>query len=244
MIAPLHWTVDERDAGIVVAVTGILDIPATPRLHQALLRCLAEQPHALLVDMSAMTLADDTMLALFTAVTRQAARWPGTPVLLCAPSEEAAALLLRGRYGMLVVHPDLAVGLAAVTAGRVTVPSMTDRLLPVSGAARRARDLVTEACAAWDLPGLIAPASLVTSELVSNGVEHASTMLTLQISHRSRHVHVAVRDGSSDAPFMSTNGDVSALRGRGLRLVEAVSTRWGWLPTTDGKVVWAALATD
>ena len=30
--------------------------------------------------------------------------------------------------------------------------------------------------------------------------------------------------------------------GRGLLLVEAISTRWGWYATSDGKVVWALCA--
>jgi hypothetical protein len=31
------------------------------------------------------------------------------------------------------------------------------------------------------------------------------------------------------------------MRGRGLLLVEATAHSWGWLPTDNGKVVWASL---
>jgi hypothetical protein len=34
-----------------------------------------------------------------------------------------------------------------------------------------------------------------------------------------------------------------ALNGRGLVIVEALSTRWGWEPRDGGKVVWAELGT-
>jgi hypothetical protein len=30
--------------------------------------------------------------------------------------------------------------------------------------------------------------------------------------------------------------------GRGLLLVDSFAVDWGWLPTSDGKVVWASLA--
>jgi hypothetical protein len=35
-----------------------------------------------------------------------------------------------------------------------------------------------------------------------------------------------------------------AVGGRGLILVEALATKWGHLPTRDGKVVWAMLRLD
>src|SRR4051794_18464574 len=99
MAPPLSWTVDTRDHRAVVAVRGELDLAGTVPLRTTLMKCLAEQPNALLVDLAEMTLADDTSLALFTAVVRQAATWPGTPVLLCAPMAHTAELLARGRFG-------------------------------------------------------------------------------------------------------------------------------------------------
>jgi hypothetical protein len=42
-------------------------------------------------------------------------------------------------------------------------------ILPVPGAARRARDIVTEACARWDFPRLTAHAALIVTELVTSG---------------------------------------------------------------------------
>src|SRR4051812_13780961 len=105
MTVPLAWTVDQTGGLAVVTVRGRFDLADTPRLRTALLKCLAEQPRALLVDLSAMELGADTALALFTAVSRQAARWPGTPILLCGPSPRLAALLERGRYGRVVVRP-------------------------------------------------------------------------------------------------------------------------------------------
>jgi len=118
--------------------------------------------------------------------------------------------------------------------------SVSDQLLPVAGAVRHARDVATGACLSWDLPDLIGPVCLVVSELVSNAVEHAGTMMTLRVARGTRHVHIAVRDGSSAEPVLNAAPGVTE-RGRGLLLVDAVALHWGWLPADDGKVVWASL---
>jgi anti-anti-sigma factor len=230
MTDPLAWTVDETDGLAVVTLRGRLDLAGAPGLRAALLKCLAEQPSALLVDLSAMELGEETALALFTAVTRQAAHWPGTPILLCGPRPRVAELLKRGRYGTVAVRPGVAEARQQLASGAVVTPSLSDQL----------RNVVTEACLAWGLPELVGPASLVVSELVANAVEHAGTMMTLRIEKRTRRVHLAVRDGSPDPPVLNRAAGLTE-RGRGLVLVAAVALHWGWLPTDDGKVVWASL---
>ena len=54
-------------------------------------------------------------------------------------------------------------------------------------------------------------------------------------------VRVAVRDASFEQPK-----DVSAMAGvvggRGVRLIAALSSKWGTQPEADGKTVWAEVA--
>jgi len=240
MTVPLAWTVDQTGGLAVVTAHGRFDLADTPRFRTALLKCLAEQPRALLVDLAAMEIGEDTALSLFTAVSRQAARWPGTPMVLCGPTPHVADLLNRGRYGRVTVRTGVEQARREVDSGDVVTPMLSDQLLPITGAVRHARNVVTEACLEWALPELVGPASLMVSELVANGVEHAGTMMTVQITRRTRHVHVAVRDGSTAEPVINRAAGLTE-RGRGLMLVEAVSAHWGWLPTNDGKVVWASL---
>jgi anti-anti-sigma factor len=237
----LGWTVDESADRTVVAVRGRLDLAGSPGLRTALLKCLAEQPDGLLIDLSAVETVDATAFTLFTSVARQAARWPGTPLLICAPSPAVATLLDRGGHSTLIVHVSVADGIRALAAGLVIVPVIRDELLPIAGAARHGRAMATEACLAWGLPDLVGPASLIVSELISNAVQHAGTMMTLRLSRRARHLHIAVRDGSTAEPARA-HGRAINERGRGLMLVESEATHWGWLPTKDGKVVWATLA--
>ncbi|GAA4603892.1 anti-anti-sigma regulatory factor [Actinoplanes octamycinicus] len=235
----LTWTTTEREGCAIVGVDGRLDLAAAPGLRTALLKCLAEQPRALLVDLSRMSLGDGTSPAVFTAVTRLATDWPGTPVLLCAPRPEVALLLGRGRFGSLQVRPDVDGAILEVRRNGAAAPMITDQLLPAVGAARHARDLAAEACVRWGVPHLVGPVSVIATELVSNAVEHAGTMITIQFVRRARYLHVVVRDGSPAIPVAASDGTD---RGRGLLLVESLAVRWGTLPARDGKVVWATLA--
>lgn len=242
MTTPLSWAVADHGGRTVVSVRGELDLAGTPLLLAALFKRLAEQPSALVLDLSGMTVAQGLAMSVFTAVAGQAERWPGIPVVLCAPGDRAAGLLERRRFGNLRVQPDVATALRGIDGGEVVMSAVNDRLLPVAGAVRHARNMATEACSTWDLPELIGPASLVVSELVSNAVEHAGTMMTVRLSRRARYLHIAVRDGSPDEPHLNPPEPLSARRGRGLMLVDHLAVHWGSLPTTDGKVVWATLS--
>jgi len=235
-------TVHDDDRRIIAALSGELGMDDVARLRTRLLKCLAEQPEALLLDLSKMTLRDPLALALFGAVRRQAARWPGIPMLLCAPEPDTGRELRGASNRSLAVFPTLEAARTHAGRERQTLSMLSDELLPIAGAARQARNVTTDACLRWDLPDLLAPACLVASELVSNVVDHARTMMSLRLTLRPRYLQIAVRDGSAAEPTArSTQGDATVPRGRGLMLVEVTAHSWGWLPTENGKVVWASL---
>jgi anti-anti-sigma regulatory factor len=233
------------EAGLLVArLAGRLDRRAVAGVRAALHKCLADQPDALLVDVSGLTVVEPIALAVFTAVVRQAGMWPGTPVLICAPSPALARLLGVAAYRRLPVFATLQAGRDEAQHTRVSLPTISDDLLPIAGAARQARDTATEACLRWDLPLLVGAASSVAGELVSNVVVHAGTMMTLRLSLWRRSLLIAVRDGSSVTPVLTDPASTSHGGGRGLRLVDALARSWGSLPSTTGKVVWASLDAD
>jgi anti-anti-sigma regulatory factor len=230
------------DDGLVARLSGRLALTDTVRLRVDLLKCLAEQPRALFVDLADLTVADPLALSIFLAVARQAARWPGIPVLFCAPAPGAAELLAGGAYRRLTAFDSIGTARAHLGNGGHGLPGLVENLLPVAGAARRGRELVSDACLRWNQPALIDPASLVCSELISNAVDHASTMMQLRISLSTAYLFLAVRDGSSAEPHLSGEvPGVTTVRGRGLHLIAATAHSWGSLPATDGKVVWASL---
>jgi anti-sigma regulatory factor (Ser/Thr protein kinase) len=87
-------------------------------------------------------------------------------------------------------------------------------------------------------------AELVVTELISNAILHAKTEIELVVALREPFLHISVADGSSAPPRLMSADSAEVVGGRGLILVEALATKWGYLPTRDGKVVWSMLRLD
>lgn len=82
-------------------------------------------------------------------------------------------------------------------------------------------------------------AELLVSELVTNAVVHGAPPVTVNIECDSTEgLLVAVTDGSPDTPVPQEVG-LDAEGGRGIRLVDLISDRWGVAPSRGhGKAVW------
>src|SRR3954470_7301201 len=116
-------------------------------------------------------------------------------------------------------------------------------LPPAPDSARHARRFVAEvlAAAAAD-PALLDIATLLTSELVTNGIVHAHTELRVVVDVTDRHLRVEVADGNPSLPARR-DYDESAVTGRGMEMVELLSQEFGAEPIDgDGKRVWFRLA--
>ncbi|HEY0517604.1 MAG TPA: ATP-binding protein [Solirubrobacteraceae bacterium] len=86
---------------------------------------------------------------------------------------------------------------------------------------------------------LVEAAELLTSELASNCVRHAGS--DFEVAVRSRDpVRIEVRDHGGGKPTVLSPTPEEPT-GRGLAIVEAMSDRWGVIPTARGKTVWFAL---
>jgi anti-sigma regulatory factor (Ser/Thr protein kinase) len=116
------------------------------------------------------------------------------------------------------------------------------RLRPVPDACRQVRQLVAQACAAWQHSELTATAALVATELVANVVRHAHTTMDFTVGLRDGRMSMAVRDGSRRLP-RPADAKLTDSGGRGLRLVRELTESWGVLPFPDGKVVWTRIGT-
>lgn len=99
----------------------------------------------------------------------------------------------------------------------------------------------------WGHAELDQDASVVISELVSNAVvasaelRPAAAPVLMWLGSDGRRVLAAVADASPRPPVRLNPGP-DAERGRGLALVEALSSRWGWHPasiTGLRKLTWA-----
>jgi len=82
--------------------------------------------------------------------------------------------------------------------------------------------------------------AVCTSELVTNGVDHAWTLtLGVTVSWTGTAVRIEVLDKDPLAPSRS-DADPGDVHGRGLALLEALG-RWGTERRSCGKVVWAEI---
>lgn len=84
-------------------------------------------------------------------------------------------------------------------------------------------------------------AQILVSELVTNAVLHAAPPITMSVTcNEMTAMEVRVRDGSDQQP-KPRQPDLLDPSGRGLLLVDIISSAWGVEPTDDGKVVWFLL---
>ncbi|MDQ6726204.1 MAG: ATP-binding protein [Actinomycetota bacterium] len=103
-----------------------------------------------------------------------------------------------------------------------------------------ARRFVDAALADPELFPILDAAALLVSELVANAVLHSGTPLDVVVAVDGLRVRVEVHDGSPRMPVRKNYSTMSGT-GRGLVLVDRMSSRWGADSTPTGKVVWFEL---
>jgi anti-sigma regulatory factor (Ser/Thr protein kinase) len=100
----------------------------------------------------------------------------------------------------------------------------------------------------WGLAHLADTAELVTSEMVTNAVQASERLRTartpvvrLWVTSDRESLVLRVWDASPGMPVRQEagTGDDS---GRGLMIIDALSTGWGSYPEAGGKIVWATIS--
>jgi anti-sigma regulatory factor (Ser/Thr protein kinase) len=96
----------------------------------------------------------------------------------------------------------------------------------------------------WRLDGFGDVTELLTSELVSNVVNHVRAPMSVRVSRSSSSIRVEVDDPSPIAPTLHHAG-ASDEHHRGMFIVESFANRWGSIGhPDDGKTVWFELDVD
>ena len=80
-------------------------------------------------------------------------------------------------------------------------------------------------------------AVLLANELATNAIIHARSQFVVEVSVKESTCRIEVIDHDQRRPD-KIELDHEATRGRGLVLVEALSSMWGVENRADGKVVW------
>jgi anti-sigma regulatory factor (Ser/Thr protein kinase) len=101
----------------------------------------------------------------------------------------------------------------------------------------------------WGLPALVDDIELIVSELVTNSIRAAGrsrggqpndAVVRLWLSSDRHRILISVWDGNGQMPVRQDAGSDEE-SGRGLMLVEHLSSEWGVYLKANGKVVWALI---
>lgn len=108
-------------------------------------------------------------------------------------------------------------------------------------AARRARSFVRDHLCPSHHAGVVEPALLLVTELAVNAVEHGAPPVRAALDCRDGTLRLLVSDGSRTRP-VHVRATLESESGRGVALVDTLSTAWGVRPDGSGKTVWCDLA--
>jgi anti-sigma regulatory factor (Ser/Thr protein kinase) len=81
-------------------------------------------------------------------------------------------------------------------------------------------------------------ADLILSELVTNAVVHGNSAALVRVRLEAHSLRIEVDDASPVIPIPREPDDYG---GRGLRIVDQMTARWGTESRATGKTVWALL---
>jgi hypothetical protein len=235
---------DDSRGAVLIAFEGELTLRSAARARAVITKALAECPVVVIVSLDRVRIAHDCALAVFVAPRWRAGHSPEAPLLLVARPVVASRLRVLNRG--VRVHATL--DQALVAAGDLRAASRWEHLRLDAGplAASFARSIVGDACTGWEAHHLLYSARAVVSELVNNAVEHGGTPIDVTVTLRRPFLYLVVADGNPVPPRLravsaSDPRAPLAERGRGLRVVEAETYRWGCAALPHGKAVWAAL---
>ncbi len=166
------------------------------------------------------------------AVIPDAAHSPNVEAPLTTAALLAGTFIQAGQPKCVIDHRSgYAPGMQIMT------PLPTD-----TGAIRRARKTVGDQLWAWGMSELVDDAELITSELVTNAINHGRGAIELRMYALDDRVRISVLDENIDGtPHVARDRGLEA-GGRGLSLVEQLSLAWGHDVHGQSKEVWAELA--
>jgi anti-anti-sigma regulatory factor len=233
----------DRDDCIVLTLSGSLDPNTATPVRHALLMALAEQPDAVICDLSGVATLNPVCATEFAAVASHpaASRWPHTAIALCS-AQPAVAAALRRLGGELELPVYDTVDQALDYAG-TRPPSRRERhrLAPTIQARAAARQLLAEVGSKWRLHGqLVERVQRIAAELVAEAITNAPTRIILHVELRGDELFLAVHDDRS--PMLHPAPDLRDEPDWVLRTVAQAAAAWGvdW-HAEGGKVVWCTL---
>ncbi len=208
-----------------------------------LVEVLATEPVMVACDLTGMA-ALSQVVDVFAPAECHLTAWPGTVVAACVPDAAARARLRsHPATGRIVVSATMDNALNAARRSISPVERTVLRLLPLPASAHHARTFAADTLHRWNLSPLVSSVQLVVSELVTNAILHAHTVVDLSLSRIGPTVRVGVEDRAGGRPTVRSVDPLEyPVGGQGLLLAQEHADYWGVLPARRvGKTVWAVI---
>lgn len=168
---------------------------------------------------------------------------PGSKVVIFSGSDSDRSWMARRVAGYVL--KDAALDYLVDLLESVSQPRDTEAILALPRevtSVRSARQFVSRKLAEWDLGALVDDALVVTSELATNAITHAESSCHIRLSLTAASLRIDVIDTGAGTPEPRPPSSTEE-HGRGLHLVDALTTAWGLeIVPGEGKLVWAELA--
>ncbi|WP_290060815.1 ATP-binding protein [Amycolatopsis solani] len=225
----------------IIRPSGVLTVRTYAQLRDALLKCAAAQPRAVIADLDALEIARDYLTTVFVTVWLRVSRWSAVPLIVVPGTANAVSFTNTPADRFLTVRPTVLDALAQLDG-----PAPRQRtelwLPPSANSVRAARRFVTDTCHNWSIPAVTTHAVTVAGELVANAALHTTSPARLRLELRQRRLTVAVTDDDPRPVRLPRPGDDPGGPHGGLHLVTHLAVATGCSHRqSGGKVVWAVL---
>lgn len=237
----LRLDVWEQRGALVVRPRGELDTFTYPLLRDSLLRCVADEPTAVLVELGDLRVRSPALLSVFVSVWLRCSTWTTVPLVLAATREPLRSMLRSsGVQRFVTTVPTLAQARESVD-GPPQRRRVELRLGGSHADGPRVRDFVRSACERWHVEHVRDDAVLVTSALVDNAIDDGCGPRLLRLELRGSGLAVSVR-GDEPASSRPSVGPFDQGGSRGLAIVAELCLAWGrWSTSDGGELAWAVL---
>ncbi len=242
----LTVAVGTAGSAFVLTIRGVLDSSTYLELRNSVIKAALDQPHAVLVDVSALEVSASSAWSVFTSARWHVSTWPDVPVMLvCGHAQGRAAIARNGVARYVPVYPTVDAALGAATDQRRQGRRRVRAQLPASPTSlRSSRELVAETLMEWSRAELVPVATIIVNVFVENVLKHTFSAPLLRIETDGTTITVAVEDSSSVPAVRREERAGGGERVSGLAIVAAVSRVWGSTPMSSGKTVWAVVGPE
>lgn len=235
-----------------IVPSGVLDLAGTGHLRALVLKSLAEQPTAIIINLNDVWVDDATAALILPALERRAVADFGVHLRCVLAADHADRAMFAQAFGRhFPAYPTRAEALAAGMSDAAASRRLHVRLLATETAPAVARAVVDDTCRAWNVEHISDDAQTIVSELATNAIRHTGLDFDVVLLWRPPYLHIQVIDTDERVPLfpMAVGGEPVRPRpgqigGWGLYLVYALASGCGVTIRRPGKIVWATLRGD